>query len=903
VNPKLRIQNVERIADALLYVAQDFERFGGLLMDTVVGQPMVHQGINLRGFPVTRLVDSVSTDGQTAAAYSAEQGYFDGNMAKANGDVHLILTRNATVKNIYLLSALYKRDQKADEFHSAMMARPEMTGRKLYVWGAEEIAGHLLDTVLIGDASVRKLAVYLPVLQRIWDEEAASNAPTWPDPQRIERPDIDADLTARLEENRVVVIAGMAGAGKSDAASAYAAAHEDDYAVQWWFEGREVGRIEDLRAVPLLRGGEVRNIIELLRSRSCLLVIDDAPDELSVEALSRLCGATSRVILTRRSVRAGDYVPPLMQPEIARALLERETPTSCPDEAFGTIWRTVGGHPLSLAVMNAVAASGTSWDVIADDCTVVGELGEGNQRLADRLLGHLRAGLIRELSVFEWAGRGDCDSGFLQYVLRDVGIRKLRSNGLTAADRSVVVRLHDVVYAALAAQPSWWTPERRSELDGLLAGYLEMTALKPDLRFITCAKGLKKKIEVLVRGGDKKPALLYALLSTWAPRELDPSLVGDPAVTARVWAGVLPSPLAVMTFIETIEQLYLHEREVNSLKIAKERLATRVGLFDVLGNLPGLSARQCAEIAHHRGKAYRRLGDRDAAIKVFEGVLTSPYPLNESRLQLLLLYRADHSGRPADLVGEILRAAETDEDVSFSVFLAAVEWLPRVAGARRGELVACHAAKIEKVVLAAANIGLEQAFKTFASFGRFCSQESPSLFNRILKGLPHRSLEEVTSDDERFAWGDILFEASRTPGNAQITMQEDALRWFESLVSSEVFHRQRHAELLIEIGRYADAESILRGIDSPQKPEFVERLMARARLALGDPAAALQWIDRALEHLTAVRFESEFHELRFDIRTALRDRNAADDLRLAIDRADPGERRVRLERKLKSDAA
>lgn len=900
MHPQIRAQNIERIADALPFVAQNFERFGGLLIDLVVGQSMTHEGINLRGFPVNKLVDSVSADGLTAAAYSAEQGYFDGEMLKATGDVRQILTVKPTVKNIYLLSALKKRAQLADNFHTKVLAWPEMAGRALHIWGSEEIGALLLDEVLVSVASVSKLAEYLPVLQRIWDEEANSNAPKRLGAGHLNRPDIDSDLTARLDQKRAVAIAGMPGLGKSEAAAAYAAAHEEHYPLPLWFEGEDVRRVENLRSIPLLAGGEHRNLTELLRSSACLLIVDNAPDHLSVDALADLCGPKSRAILTRRFVGPGDYQLPLMAPDTARLLLNRGMTTPCPDPVFDLIWQTVGGHPLSLTLMNGIKGTGVTWDVIADDCEAVGELEDKSQRLADRLIGHLRTALSRELSVFEWAARADCESGFLQHVIRRAGVRRLQGHGLTAADRASVVRLHDVVYSALAAQYEWWTPTRRVELNDTLVQYLETTVLEHGLRFPAVSHSLKSKIESLVRDGDRRPALLYALLSTCAPRDLDVGLVGDPVETARLWGDTLPSSIAVMTVIEAVEKLYLYEREVHGRKLARENLAVRVELFSILGRLPGLSDRQVSEIAHHRGKAYRRLGDRDAAIKMFEGVLSGPYPLMESRLQLLLLHRRARSNRATELVSEILQAAERGEDVTFSVLLAAMERLPWVAGPRLGELVKLHATKIEKTIVAAGNIGLQQAFKTFASVGRFYSQEEPELFNRIFQALPQHSLDEGGSDEDRAAWADILFEASRTPGNDTRALQGEALRWFESETSPEPFHLQRHAELLIDMGRHPEAETILLDIDNPPRPEFVERLMARCRLASGDPARALQWIDRALEHLKAERFVSEFRELRFDIRTALGDAGAKEDLRLAIDSAAPGERKNRLEAKLRT---
>ncbi|WP_037082623.1 hypothetical protein [Neorhizobium vignae] len=71
--------------------------------------------------------------------------------------------------------------------------------------------------------------------------------------------------------------------------------------------------------------------------------------------------------------------------------------------------------------------------------------------------------------------------------------------------------------------------------------------------------------------------------------------------------------------------------------------------------------------------------------------------------------------------------------------------------------------------------------------------------------------------------------------------------------------------------------------------------MARSRLAQGDPIAAKEWVERALSKLKAERFRSEFLELRFDIRRALLDEDAIDDLKAALEASQKDVERSRLE--------
>ena len=77
-------------------------------------------------------------------------------------------------------------------------------------------------------------------------------------------------------------------------------------------------------------------------------------------------------------------------------------------------------------------------------------------------------------------------------------------------------------------------------------------------------------------------------------------------------------------------------------------------------------------------------------------------------------------------------------------------------------------------------------------------------------------------------------------------------------------------------------ETVLLGLAEKESTAWVERLLARTRLALGDPAGALVRIDAALALLKGEHFRSEFLELRYDIRSKLGDAHARQDLEYAL---------------------
>jgi tetratricopeptide (TPR) repeat protein len=437
-----------------------------------------------------------------------------------------------------------------------------------------------------------------------------------------------------------------------------------------------------------------------------------------------------------------------------------------------------------------------------------------------------------------------------------------------------------VVFAALS--PDWCSDTRGSELEAALESYLIAVAGGTGLQLWTIGRILRRKLEEMVARGARQPAFRYALLSVWDPAELRLELVGDPVADADTLAGRPPVPLAVIAIIEAVEQLFLCDKFEGD-EIAKVRLRERLQVFDKLAALPNLSNRQVAEIEHHRGKALKRLGDASLAAEHFERVLAGSAPMHESRLQLIDIYRADQAKveRAIQLVDEVLGKRVGEQDVSYSVLLGVMERLPWGSGGWRAGLIRRHADAIERTIVEAAEVGVLQAIRAFAALGRYLSTEEQQMFRRIFDRLPEPTPESLQTDSDRFAWAEIYFEAARTAGEDAPELQGKALAMHEAEVRPQRFHLQRRAELLIEMGLPAQAELLLRARNDLDNSEWLQRLMARSRLAQGDAEGALLWIDMALERLKAEHFRSEFLELRYDIRTALGDTAAIEDLRSA----------------------
>jgi hypothetical protein len=76
--------------------------------------------------------------------------------------------------------------------------------------------------------------------------------------------------------------------------------------------------------------------------------------------------------------------------------------------------------------------------------------------------------------------------------------------------------------------------------------------------------------------------------------------------------------------------------------------------------------------------------------------------------------------------------------------------------------------------------------------------------------LPEPGVESFDSDSDRFAWAEIYAEAAKLPGADQIRLRAKALTLYEGLAKPDAFQRQRRAELVINMGRCAEGEALLR---------------------------------------------------------------------------------------------
>ncbi|WEL76062.1 tetratricopeptide repeat protein [Pseudomonas sp. CBSPAW29] len=679
---------------------------------------------------------------------------------------------------------------------------------------------------------------------------------------------VDAELDQRLKASACVEISGIGGIGKSQAAAAclLRSAHRFEY--RFWVSGRDIDTIERLSSVPVKRGGAERNVSGLLKKNRTFLVVDDARPNLKVEQLAALCGPGSRILITRQNPSKGAFPMPPMEEMQAREL-GKDLRTHPSEEEFQTIWSAVGGHPLSLVMLNAAAHEEVPWNELAEDCANVANMEHDGARLADCIVGRLKPVLEEELCMFQWAGQSHCDREFFKYVIGSLRLKPFERHGLTAPESKASIRVHDIVFTALNSL-NWLTEEKARVIDNKLEAFIlrQIRANGHALQLI--ASQLKGKIASNVKNGDRRPAFLYTLAMVWRGTEIQHELLPDPLEDASRLKQLDASQneVAILVVLETIEAKERYLRQTKGESTARAWLETNLEAYDDLAAMAGLGIRLAAEIKYHHAKtlhSLRRYGD---AQRLFLEVVAS-YPLNEAKLQLLRSFGRQPQGYETAqrYASEIIDAKLNNDSVSPSLLMALGDALNGARQTWAGELLKQHEELFLGEALYSAAIGIPQGYHSVASFVRALTWHAPERVKILLEQLPEPTPLMLDDDQSRGGYAEIMLLASDVNA-ADLNLVLDA---FETLKSPDPYQKRKWGESLYKLGRHTEAEAILESIEAGSGRIWLAHNLSQVKLELGKLDEALDLVNESVEGANGAneRYRSSFLLQRVKVKVAL----------------------------------
>ncbi|MBC8879493.1 tetratricopeptide repeat protein [Pseudomonas cerasi] len=853
MNPQTRNLLIQRVIDSLgiLATGSIFERFGVVLIERMQDVRLVQRGSSVGGSPVGGALDAVSENGRVVVEASIVKGYFSGAMKKPWGDLDHTLALAPLAEDIYLLSSQRAEAGVIEAMVNTALQEDRMSGRRLHLMDSRSIAEAIIDGLMLRDDAIDDLAQYLPILAEIRDDHPASlNAPPL-NALYVNNETVDAELDRRLETAMCVEIGGIGGIGKSQAAAACLLRSESRFEYRFWVSGRDIDGVERLSSVPLKRGGAERNISALLRRNCTFLVVDDASPRLDVAQLAAMCGPNSRILITRQNPSPGAFTMPTMKELQARELLGKGLNSQPSKDEFQTIWRSVGGHPLSLAMLNAAAYEGVSWNELAEDCANVANLPVDGARLADRILGRLKPALGEELVLFQWACQSHCDRAFFKYVVGPLRLKAFERHGLTAPESEASLRIHDIVFTALNSL-NWLTDEKARQIDGKLETFILQQIREDGHGLQLIASQLKGKIASNVEGGDRRPAFLYTLSMVWMGSAIQIHLLPNALEEARRLKslGALNNEVAILVVLESIEAKERYLRQAEGDSVAVKWLGTVVQAYGDLAAMADLDAGQAAKIKHHHAKTLRGLGRHAEADHLFEEVVAS-HSMNDAKLQLIRSAGCRDQGYETakQYASEIIAAKLNSGSVSPSLLMALGDALNSARQSWAGELIEQHEEMFLSEALYSAAIGIPQGYHSVASFVRAMVWHAPERVESLLARLPEPTPLMLDDDQSRGGYAEIMLLAA---GDDQPAYLNRALEAFETLKAPNLYQARKWGETLYKLGRYAEAETIFETIKDSGSRIWLAHNMSQVKLELGKFDEALALVNESIAGATGV---------------------------------------------------
>ena len=905
MNEDLRRRYVsDLMRDLELVGGARFEQWIKPLWDHIAGTPVQARGLNVEGMPVRGEFDARWPDGSGSEA-SSDLRYFESPYTKAKNDFDHVRKVAPELRKIRLFCT---REAKSGAVARLRRAVTKAHGEEfeLDVWDGRDIAEYIVDVLLRDETYVDRVGSALPNLHRIAEQNAATGLIPAQSPAYGGRESEEIEVKRRLEASKCVVLSGLSGVGKTQVAVAVANALSDAFDLVMWVTASDIRSVLDLRSVDVRNNGYKHNVRDTLKLERVLLVLDDVTFDLDLDELATYCDQ-SRVIVTSQTAFGRDPLKiDFVDREHAQRILSSDLERPCPKTVADCALELFGGHPLVLELLNRQAAADGHWLTVEQDFEhLLGDTTENRETAAKRLLARHLSAVGPELAFFCWCGNSSVDAGLFRNRFGTLGIRKLAERAMTVPAQDDVVKVHQLVLAAVVRlwdEGALTFDEARFVSD--LGGYITATGHPKGLPFYRVVHRHRNLIRGLLQENPRPGAIRYAYFHGHGLAELQPELIGTPETDVNlVLAGGCES-MAVLSLMEAIELDYRVVRD-GDRGAAEATLEHRLALYDEVADKADDS--EIGDIVrHHRAKTLVKLHRREEALAAFRGLVDSPEVRFQARLQVARLSR--HDPAPAlELIVSIIDAERRRPGtVATSVLLEAFAALRLSFLGDRAKIVEKEQRTfMAQQIKAAACSGDSQPIRTFAAVGADWAFADEALFVDVLKEIDVGSPEDAEDDGDRVAIGRVLaaegkrnmWEGRGTVGKVWL---EDAVRFYSAIRTPKAFGSTHHADALIQLGRVDEALDVLEAVPDGKRESYWRLRRSDVHRAKKEHTGALALLDEALEDDKLGGRRATFLESRGDLLFDMRDPAFRDWYCQAIEVSDSDKNTERLAKKLEA---
>lgn len=845
-----------------------FEKLGYILTDALSGKKLIHKGTDSRGQPRRSTVDSYSDDGTIVGEYSVDKNYFS-DLSKPCGDINHALREHPQVKKIYLLAGVRMRPSEGKNM-TALCHKMQASFQGDILWyDVEEIAKYILKDLLPKTEIVRRLSKLLPSLKSIYLSFPNTVALPKLPPNYQTAPETIEKAYRILTSRRVLLLTGISGIGKSALAVKLASKLlEDEQLDTAYFidSAIQIKSCRDLSAADCELGGQKINLFGTLSTRRSLVILDDLRHDvdLIVDQLQQDAGDSSYVIVTSQlssgyASQAGiEFQVPFLESEVLIGdVVNWKLPGKkrCPPEQIHLIAQKAKGYPL---VLNCIRTSLFYGNLDPEDLEnfledIAEAEVEGEKKLMFRLLnGHLDV-VGRGLKSIRWLESQYISEPLLEKITSKADVASLRKRSLIQSTAGVI-KIHDVIYQCMQELSMEDVTER--ECVQFQRRFYQFFKRERDTKSADYFKALhlhEEKIAALAQGcqepGEEWYFYLHSLSSDSAnmlPAPMEERLAVWPDGTPSkyvVWAVLeyIDYRLRRMDYKDPIRQNYIRV-SIDMLRSALPRLESSKDIYQ--------------SVVHHIGKLLVMARDQDNAMRCFQHILESAPDRHETRLQIARIYkRTNHADSALPEYCSLLDTYLNGGSISMSVVLAAYEDIcsMKMEKAVKKYYLLDQFLMLQNAVASMAVESFDQPYKVLSKIMKFYTYDYPEKAVQLMHSVPIPSTGTIRQDS-CFAVAQMYKETGKAimwardeeisdlgQGQSYFAAAEEFYCAMPSGILSHEFWNIQRAENLLLLGRFQDAESVLKRLDERESSisPFWQYRMGQA-LAHGDEESLRQ---------------------------------------------------------------
>jgi tetratricopeptide (TPR) repeat protein len=723
------------------------------------GKHLIHHGINKDYKPSGYTVDSFSDDSTVVGEYSTEIGYFDysGNSAdpvyeKINKDIAHAISHKKPLgpERIYLVSNQEENPSFRAKFNATEDG--QNFSEKITIVDARELAKGIYDQSINNPIVADFYKQFFPSFSQNLDNyEYFGKLPKICENHISEARIINSIASHYDNGNKICVLYGVSGSGKTQAAIDFIHSNTTDFYNYIWISGEDWRQNATLSSVQRTRGGVPINVAGLFNSTKSILVIDDCSRDIDnndfeelkigfdkggiVLLTSQISVPQSQLYLSIPQFSKGSALEILGEDPFFESQICNEFISKC---RFS---------PLILSMTKKLASEqGVEREIIYREVLSDPELIDDAQGLSiiKKILRRLEPKALEALKKIANSGQNSHDAQFLRYYIGGWRCNTLQKLSILVPEDTLgVLRVHDLVLMAVRDRID--SRNIASEIESYISD--NKGDMKPNIfrQIHLCFDQLHN--EHLRRGNRDIDWIHYALLQCDSERKREfHKDLHELEITPN---SSFPS---VKTIIDAKE---IHSYTITDLDLRRAYYEECIALYDVaIKRSPSKDI--LLELLHHKGKALRRCRKHDEALDTFNNLLELEPKWHATHGQIAHLGSQNGVGKEVRTQGENSMRILLHNMLSESYSIPLRVSLSAFARLRSYHNIAQElnrhddqVKKLADIILMSALEGLDQFYEAYVSFTSVFGYNHSSMCVSIAEVIPEMTVVPPTQVERR----------------------------------------------------------------------------------------------------------------------------------------------------------